>query len=116
MKRIIMATILVLLFSGMAIGVPGTVQWRLSWNPNTETDLSGYKVYYGIASGIYTKVVDVGKVTSYVATGNIPQNSFVALTAYDLSGNESAYSAESFFDKDTTAPAVVGNPRFEKIP
>jgi len=67
----------------------------VSWNPNSESDLAGYKVYYGTQQGTYGAGVDVGNTTSYqinnVATGT---TYYVALTAYDTSNNESAKSEE----------------------
>ena len=36
---------------------------RLVWDANTESDLAGYKIHYGLASGQYTNTVDVGNVT-----------------------------------------------------
>jgi hypothetical protein len=35
------------------------------WNPNTEPDLAGYKIYSGSSSGNYDTVNDVGNQTSY---------------------------------------------------
>ncbi|NIM98615.1 MAG: hypothetical protein GTO24_11210 [candidate division Zixibacteria bacterium] len=67
----------------------------LAWDPNPEPDLAGYIVYYGSSPGNYTESVNVGKTTSVRITG-LPTSKeyFVALTAYDVSGNESDFSAE----------------------
>lgn len=58
------------------------------------TDLAGYKIYYGYASGSYSGSIDIGNIT----TGRISNLShgliFFAVTAYDASGNESEYSNE----------------------
>ncbi|MDO8955978.1 MAG: fibronectin type III domain-containing protein, partial [Deltaproteobacteria bacterium] len=59
-------------------------QIRLAWDPNTESDLAGYKVYYGTASGTYGTPVDAGNVTIYTLTSlTLAQTYFVAVTAYD---------------------------------
>jgi fibronectin type 3 domain-containing protein len=42
---------------------------KLAWDANTESDLSGYKVYYGTSSQSYSGSVDVGNATSYTLTG-----------------------------------------------
>lgn len=88
---------------------------QVTWNANTDTDLSGYKLYYGTTtSGSYTSVVDVGKVTTYNITNpTTGVTYYVALTAYDTSGNESDKSSEvSAYVPipDTTAPAIPTKP------
>lgn len=71
----------------------------LSWSANGESDLSGYKVYWGTSSGNYTSSgspAAIGKVTSYTVTG-LQRNTtyFFAISAYDNAGNESPLSAEA---------------------
>ena len=76
----------------------------LAWNPNTEPDLAGYVVYYGTASNAYTKALDTGNNTSVRITGLAEDTEyFFALTAYDIYGNESDFSAE------VSSYAVPGN-------
>jgi hypothetical protein len=68
---------------------------RVKWNANTEPDLAGYKVYYGQVSNNYEKSVDVGDVTEHVLSGlAYGKKYYVAVTAYDDSGNESERSPE----------------------
>jgi hypothetical protein len=67
----------------------------LAWDANTEPDLDGYKIYYGLASGNYGTPVDVGNVEQHTLTGlEEGKTYFLAATAYDLDGNESAFSDE----------------------
>ena len=68
----------------------------LAWDANAETDIAGYRLYYGALSGQYTQMVDVGNVTE----ATIPNLSagftyFFAVTAYDTSGLESLPSNEA---------------------
>jgi hypothetical protein len=71
------------------------VSVHLAWDANTEPAVGGYKLYYGKATRDYSLSVDVGKVTDYVLTGVSEVNPiFFAVTAYDTSRNESAYSEE----------------------
>jgi len=79
---------------------------KLAWDANTESDLAGYKVYYGTASGSYTASVDVGNSTSYTITGlKQGQTYYLALTAYNTSGSESGYSGEvSGVARETSLP------------
>ena len=67
----------------------------LAWNPNTEEDLAGYRIYYGTASGDYDHTLEVGNQTEYTVTG-LEEGLlyYFAATAYDLSWNESDYSNE----------------------
>lgn len=58
----------------------------LNWSPNSEPDLSGYKIYYGKSSGDYEHYVDVGNRTD--------------LTVSDLEAGEVYYFAASAYDKD----------------
>lgn len=72
-------------------------QVTLAWDPNTETDLAGYKLYYGNATRAYSEVVDLGNVTTFVVTGLLPgQTYFFAVTAYNIAQAESSYSNEVF--------------------
>jgi hypothetical protein len=66
----------------------------VTWAPNTEADLAGYKLYVGTSSGVYSRTVDVGKATSYSITLPKGMTYFFVVTAYDRSGHESARSAE----------------------
>lgn len=85
---------------------------NLSWSPNTDADLAGYKVYYGTASRTYGTPVNVGIVSAYTLTGLNAGTYYFAVTAYDSSGNESAFSNEASLaisaTPDTTAPLVSG--------
>ena len=80
----------------------------LAWDSNPESDIAGYKIYYGFQSRVYSYVIDVGNWTSCVISGlELGHIYFCALTAYDTSGNESDYSSEiSFIIND---PCYDGN-------
>ncbi len=76
----------------------------LSWNPSTDADLAGYKIYYGASprtgdcpkeSG-YSSNVNVGSSTSY--TIDKLENSktyYFSVSAYDKSNNESCFTGEA---------------------
>jgi len=71
------------------------VSVTLGWDLNQEADIGGYRLYYGSTSGNYTQVVDVGKNNQYKVNGLQGGTTYYfAATAYDASGNESAYSRE----------------------
>jgi outer membrane protein assembly factor BamB len=74
----------------------------LSWTANQESDIAGYKVYYGGFTGYsYTNSVDAGNVLTYTLPAGVGIDDDIAVTAYDtnkdgtddqLDGNESWYS------------------------
>ena len=80
----------------------GTGTISLAWDAvttnadgSTCTDLAGYKIYYGTASGQYGTPKDVGNITTYDLTGlTAGQTYYIVTTAYDTSNNESSYSNE----------------------
>jgi len=77
---------------------------RVSWLPNTEPDLAGYRIHYGHASRSYTDTIDVRSDTSRVLKLPTNKTYFLAVTAYDAAGNRSDYSREVVFQlnpKDT---------------
>lgn len=86
---IILAMIVLFPMSGIAASI------RVSWNPNTDLDLAGYKLYYGTGARNYTSSVNVGNVTTYQITNlDTGRTYYVAVKAYDNAGNESVYSDE----------------------
>lgn len=86
---IILAMIVLFPMSGIAASI------RVSWNPNTDLDLAGYKLYYGTGARNYTSSVNVGNVTTYQITNlDTGRTYYVSLKAYDNAGNESVYSDE----------------------
>lgn len=89
----ILSTLLLLL--ALLPGRLGASALTLAWDPNTEDDLAGYNVYYGIQSGDYDSVIDVGNVIQYLVLDLEPETQYYfAVTAYDTSGNESGFSEE----------------------
>jgi hypothetical protein len=108
---IIACLILTALFSFTS--ADSAAQINLAWDPNTESDLAGYRVYYGIASGTYGTPADVGNVTAYTLNGLTPGVTYyIAVTAYDTAANESGYSNEvsGQIAETVSAPTVLGGP------
>jgi hypothetical protein len=67
----------------------------LTWNPVTSTDLAGYKVYMGTASGVYGASINVGNVTSYMVNNlALGTTYYFVVTGYNSSGSESLPSNE----------------------
>lgn len=82
----------------------------LSWDAVTDSDLAGYRVYLGAASGQYGSPKDVGNVTqvSRADLGLSDGVYFAAVTATDQAGNESGFSNEVNFRVDQTPPQNPG--------
>jgi len=101
------------LLLGAGIGTAAAGQVTLAWDANTEPDLSGYRIYYGTASGTYGTPINVGNVLTYTVTGLTDGLTYYfALTAYDTFGNESGYSNEVVYAvPSATSPEInlVGN-------
>ncbi len=67
----------------------------LRWNANNESNVAGYKVYYGTGSRAYANSIDAGNRTSYTVSGLLDNRTYYfATTAYNTSGSESEYSNE----------------------
>lgn len=67
----------------------------LTWNPNTETDLAGYKIYMGTQPGIYGAPIPLGLTTSYTASNlTTGKTYYFSITSFDNAGNESLHSSE----------------------
>jgi len=76
---------------------------NLAWDPNPESDIAGYKVYYGASSGSHNGTgaiegaspIDVGNTTTAYLTGlDDTKVQFIAVSAYNFNGLESIHSAE----------------------
>jgi hypothetical protein len=88
----------------------------ISWLPNVEQDLTGYRVYYGTLSGVYSDTLDVGANTSYTITGlDSSLTYYFSVTAYDFSGNESNFSTEVSYIWSEPDSANVGDVNFDGI-
>lgn len=91
--RMIAGCILIILCMGSALVHAGAIKVR--WDANTEPDLAGYKVYLGSSSRNYSQIIDVGDTTNTIIRNvNYGARYYVAVTAYDESGNESDPSSE----------------------
>jgi hypothetical protein len=67
----------------------------LAWDRNGETDIAGYRVYYGTSSGHYTFMLDAHNNTSCTLYNlEAGKTYYFVATAYDFTGNESGFSAE----------------------
>ena len=79
----------------------------LTWDAVGDPAVAGYRIYYGVQSRIYSRSVDVGKVTKATIAGLAAgMTYYFAATSYYDSGDESDYSNETKF----IVPADVSPP------
>ena len=88
-------------------------QIKLAWDPpKTDSKVTGYIVYYGIASRTYTVRKKAGNVTTYTVQRLSPGVTYYfAVTSYNRFG-ESGYSNEvsGMFTETVSTPNVLGGP------
>lgn len=85
-----------------------TASVTLAWDHSPDTNVVGYRLYYGPRSGDYTNSVVVGYTTLATLTGlpTIVTNYFAA-TAYDTNGEESVFSNETSYTAASATPGVT---------
>lgn len=78
----------------------------LGWDPNPETQVTGYKVHYGTQPGVYTQVVDVGPNTQAQINNLVDRMVYYCtVSAYSSTGVQSPNSPELAV---VSAPAPSG--------
>lgn len=65
-----------------------------AWDPSTSDDITGYKMYVGLASRTYGAPIVLGNQTTCTVTGFGPGTYFFAVTAFNVDGRESDFSNE----------------------
>ncbi len=105
LARILVAAGLLALSSSPAFARTENVRWQHP-APNS---VAGFKVHVGPSSGNYSQTIDVGLPVSgsvFAHALNVSNNAavYIAITAYDSTGRESAFSNEGF------RPVPLGQP------
>src|SRR5687768_8087649 len=91
-RRALLAFVLLLL-GQVAPALAGSV--RLYWDANTEPDLAGYVLVYGIASGVYTTSVTLPASATTHEFANLPNGTYYfAVRAFNATNTQSGYSNE----------------------
>ena len=81
---------------------------KLAWDPSPEPLVTGYRLYYGRSSGVYTFVVDAGNRTDYTVTGlDAGLTYYFTATAYTGAGDESSFSNETSYTIPGTSPSTT---------
>jgi len=107
---------LVLLFhSAMAFSatVPAGQSVTLAWDADSDPNVTGYKIYYGVASRTYTNQINAGNATGATISGLVAGVTYYfAATAYDSFGQESGYSSEIIY----SVPATLATMQIRSAP
>jgi hypothetical protein len=95
LRGLFLRGLFLLLCACFTLSASHAAEVNLAWDPNTEPDLAGYKVYYGVGSRNYDHVIDVGNCSSCVVTGlEAGRTYYFAATAVNKSNIESDFSNE----------------------
>ena len=72
----------------------------LAWNPSATTEVTGYRIVYGLSSDALTNSVDVGNVTSTIVSGLTPgQTYYLAVIA--LAGSSQSIATNALISAQT---------------
>src|SRR5690349_16233114 len=82
-------------FTAGLFATSNTEAVTLGWDPSSSSGVSGYRIYWGGASGSYTNYLDVGNATSASISNLSAGNAyFFAVTAYNTLAVESGFGNE----------------------
>jgi Fibronectin type III domain len=94
------------------LGLANAGAVTISWDANSEPDIAGYRVHYGTAADPYNMTVDVAVPTATITDLEPGLTYTFAVTAYNTSGAESAYSSSVSYTLGSSKiipPAVLDN-------
>ena len=106
------APLLIALSFGTLPAAAGSSSVTLSWNANSETDIAGYRIHYGTAAAPYQNLIDVPTTSVVIPDLESGATYTFAVTAYNTTGGESAYSAAISYtvgSSQVIPPAVLAN-------
>ena len=84
-----------LILTALITSVQAAGSVTLAWNRSSDTNVAGYNIYYGGASGAYTNEISVGNATNATISGLVQGTAYYfAATTYAASGMESPFSSE----------------------
>jgi len=84
--------------------LPSSYRVTLAWNPSLSTNVVGYNIYCGLASGVYNSVESVTGTNTTITGLAAGTTYYFAATAVDALGVESQFSNETSYT--TGVPTV----------
>src|SRR4051812_45887795 len=89
----------------------------LGWDPETDPSITGYRLYCGTNSGVYSQTIEVGNATT-ASVSNLVDGAtyYFAVTAYDTAAAESAPSNEVAYAVPAPSPTPIPEPSISPTP
>ena len=89
---------------------------RLSWMPDLDPSVVGYRVHYGSSSGHYTTIADAWTNLTISVNGLAPgQTYFFAVAAYNAAGIEGPLSGEVAIVVSASSPSQSSAPQINMV-
>jgi fibronectin type 3 domain-containing protein len=98
------------LFCVLFVSKIAAAEIHLTWNPNPETDIAGYKVYATDLASAAKSTFDVGLICEALFEPQAGRTYVFAVTAYNRAGLESAPSSQVRYDAPLDSLAVSWDP------
>ena len=83
---------------------------NVAWDANSETFVTGYRLYYGTSPGVYTSSVDVGNTTTYTINGLTNGVRFYFTVRAYTSGGTLSNPSNEVNGISTNLPPSITNP------
>ena len=108
-----------LAFAALAV-VPltalGSISTEIAWYASADPNVTGYNIYYGTNSHVYTETLAVGNVTNAVIGDLQPGTTyFFSVKSHNAAGTEGGFSTETLFAGCTATP-LSGPLRIKTFP
>jgi Fibronectin type III domain len=90
----------------------------LSWDPDSDPSVVGYRLYSGTTSGVYTQTMEAGSATSMIVSNLTPGRTYYfAVTAYTSSFAQSGFSNQvSYQVPASPTPTPTASPTASPSP
>ena len=83
----------------------------LSWDPDSDPSVVGYRLYAGTTSGVYTQTNEAGAATSVLVANLTPGKTYYfAVTGYNSSAVESSFSNQISYTVPSSSPTPTPSP------
>src|ERR1700737_3700494 len=101
------------IYMAFAVIAPGFLRAEvtLAWDPDSDPAVVGYRLHSGTTSGVYTQTMEAGNATSILVSNLVAgQTYYFAVTAYNSSAVESAFSNQVSYTAPGSSPTPTPTP------